>query len=59
MTDNFITYLEGAQEEQHNASKVLRETKLIPKLVLEAEQYSKRVILLASKAKVRNPEGKI
>nr|XP_049699568.1 Fanconi anemia group I protein homolog [Helicoverpa armigera] len=49
--DNLITYLEASQQQQ-NASKVLRETKLIPRLVLEAENFSKRVILLANKAKL-------
>ncbi|KAJ8730266.1 hypothetical protein PYW07_017304 [Mythimna separata] len=49
--DNLITYLEASQQQQ-NATKVLRETKLIPRLVLEAEQFSKRVILLANKAKL-------
>ncbi|XP_059053094.1 Fanconi anemia group I protein [Achroia grisella] len=48
VTDNLITYLEGSQQQQ-NASKVLRDTKLIPRLVLEAEQFSKHVILLANK----------
>ncbi|KAM3964323.1 Fanconi anemia complementation group I [Aphomia sociella] len=48
VTDNFITYLESSQQKQ-NASKVLRDTKLIPRLVLEAEQFSKNVILLANK----------
>ncbi|XP_075973394.1 Fanconi anemia complementation group I [Anticarsia gemmatalis] len=51
VTDNLITYLEASQQQQ-NASKVLRETKLIPRLVLEAEQYCKRVILLSNKAKL-------
>ncbi|KAJ8727968.1 hypothetical protein PYW08_016353 [Mythimna loreyi] len=49
--DNLITYLEASQQQQ-NATKVLRETKLIPRLVLEAEQFSKRVILLSNKAKL-------
>ncbi|XP_026725194.1 Fanconi anemia group I protein homolog [Trichoplusia ni] len=48
VTDNLITYLEASQQ-QHNATKVLRETKLIPRLVLEAETFSKQVILLANK----------
>ncbi|CAH0579168.1 unnamed protein product [Chrysodeixis includens] len=51
VTDNLITYLEASQQ-QHNATKVLRETKLIPRLVLEAETFSKQVIMLASKGKL-------
>ncbi|XP_030024994.1 Fanconi anemia group I protein homolog isoform X2 [Manduca sexta] len=50
VTDNLITYLEASQQQQ-KASKVLRDTKLIPRLVLEAEQFSKNVILLANKGK--------
>nr|XP_026490937.1 Fanconi anemia group I protein [Vanessa tameamea] len=49
VTDGLITYLESSQQ-QRNASKVLRDTKLIPRLVLEAEQFSKHVILLGTKA---------
>ncbi|XP_038212142.1 Fanconi anemia group I protein homolog [Zerene cesonia] len=51
VTDNLITYLEASQDHQ-KASKVLRETKLIPRLVLEAEQFSKHAILLGNKAKL-------
>ncbi|KAJ2946120.1 hypothetical protein O0L34_g5044 [Tuta absoluta] len=49
--DNFITYLEASQQQQ-SANKVLRDTKLIPRLVLEAELFSKHVILLANKTKM-------
>ncbi|XP_050346255.1 Fanconi anemia group I protein homolog [Nymphalis io] len=49
VTDGLITYLESSQQQQ-KASKVLRDTKLIPRLVLEAEQFSKHVILLGTKA---------
>ncbi|CAK1547028.1 unnamed protein product [Leptosia nina] len=51
VTDGLITYLEASQEHQ-KASKVLRDTKLIPRLVLEAEQFCKHAILLGNKVKV-------
>lgn len=51
VTDSLITYLEASQQQQ-SANKVLRDTKLIPRLVLEAELFSKHVILLATKGKV-------
>ncbi|XP_045486791.1 Fanconi anemia group I protein homolog isoform X1 [Pieris rapae] len=51
VTDCLITYLEASQEHQ-KASKVLRDTKLIPRLVLEAEQFSKHAILLGNKVKL-------
>ncbi|KAI8435722.1 hypothetical protein MSG28_003966 [Choristoneura fumiferana] len=49
--DNLVTYLEASQEHQ-KARKVLSDTKLIPRLVFEAEQFNKQVVLLAAKAKV-------
>ncbi|XP_060802727.1 Fanconi anemia group I protein homolog [Amyelois transitella] len=51
ITDNLITYLEASQQQQ-SASKVLRDTKLVPRLVLQCEQFSKHVILLANKGKL-------
>ncbi|XP_050670766.1 uncharacterized protein LOC126969409 isoform X2 [Leptidea sinapis] len=51
VTDSLITYLEASQENQ-KASRVLRDTKLIPRLVLEAEQFSKNAIILGNKAKI-------
>ncbi|XP_053607765.1 Fanconi anemia group I protein homolog [Plodia interpunctella] len=51
VTDNLITYLEASQQQQ-TASKVLKDTKLIPRLVLQCEQFSKHVILLAAKGKL-------
>ncbi|XP_050560640.1 Fanconi anemia group I protein homolog isoform X1 [Spodoptera frugiperda] len=51
VTDNLITYLEASQNKE-TATKLLRETKLIPRLVLEAELFSKRLILLSTKAKL-------
>ncbi|KAH9639712.1 hypothetical protein HF086_014470 [Spodoptera exigua] len=50
VTDNLITYLEASQNKE-TATKLLRETKLIPRLVLEAELFSKQLILLSNKAK--------
>ncbi|XP_012545487.2 Fanconi anemia, complementation group I isoform X1 [Bombyx mori] len=49
--DNFITYL-GSSQELVSARRVERDTKLIPRLVHEAEQYAKHVILLADKAQL-------
>lgn len=47
---------EGSQPKRKEVSalksKVLKETKLIPKLVLEIEQFSKSVIQLSNKTKV-------
>ncbi|KAF9420986.1 hypothetical protein HW555_002969 [Spodoptera exigua] len=51
VTDNLITYLEASQNKE-TATKLLRETKLIPRLVLEAELFSKQLILLSNKAKL-------
>ncbi|CAG9786306.1 unnamed protein product [Diatraea saccharalis] len=51
ITDTLVTYLEASQQPKH-ARGVLRDTKLIPRLVLEAENFSKNAILLANKAKL-------
>ncbi|KAL0892832.1 hypothetical protein ABMA27_014522 [Loxostege sticticalis] len=51
VTDNLISYIELSQQQQ-KASRVLQDTKLIPRLVAEAEQFSNHVILLANKAKL-------
>ncbi|XP_063824818.1 Fanconi anemia group I protein homolog [Ostrinia nubilalis] len=51
VTDNLISYIELSQQQQR-ASRVLQDTKLIPRLVAEAEQFSNHVILLANRAKL-------
>ncbi|RVE48071.1 hypothetical protein evm_007258 [Chilo suppressalis] len=48
VTDTLVTYLEASQQPR----RVLRDTKLIPRLVLEAENFSKHAILLANGAKL-------
>ncbi|XP_068632034.1 Fanconi anemia group I protein homolog [Battus philenor] len=53
VVDCLITYVEQSQQTQaRTASKVLRECRLVPRLVLEAEQFTKHVTILSTKAKV-------
>ncbi|XP_045771843.1 Fanconi anemia group I protein homolog [Maniola jurtina] len=60
-TDALITYVVEASEQEETASKVLRRTKLNPRLVLEREQFCKHVILFGNKVKINFqqylPEG--
>ncbi|CAK1595884.1 unnamed protein product [Parnassius mnemosyne] len=50
--DSLITYVEQSQQSGKRGSRLPKDTRLLPRLVLEAEQFANHITLLANKAKV-------
>ncbi|CAG5032925.1 unnamed protein product [Parnassius apollo] len=50
--DSLITYVEQSQPSGKRGSRLPKDMRLLPRLVLEAEQFANHITLLANKAKV-------